>query len=117
MWRQKIGGGFAGPAVAAGRVFVTDYVTEKQPIPSAGRRDKLEGTERVLCLSATDGHVLWEHAYPRSYNISYPAGPRATPTVDGDRVYTLGAEGDLLCLNVADGEVVWFCNLPQMLGL
>jgi outer membrane protein assembly factor BamB len=116
VWRQKIGGGFAGPAVAAGRVFVTDYVTEKQPIPSASRRDKLEGTERVLCLSATDGQVLWEHAYPRSYNISYPAGPRATPTVDGDRVYSLGAEGDLLCLNVADGAVVWSCNLPELLG-
>jgi len=116
IWRQEIGGGFAGPAVAAGRVFVTDYVTEKQPIPSASRRDKLEGTERVLCLSATDGQVLWQHAYPRSYNLSYPAGPRATPTVDGDRVYSLGAEGDLLCLNVADGTVVWSCNLPELLG-
>lgn len=116
LWRQNIGGGFAGPAVADGRVFVVDYVTDKQPIPSASRRDKLEGKERVLCLSAADGQVLWEHAYPRPYNISYASGPRATPTVDEDRVYTLGAEGDLLCLDVAKGTVIWACNLPETFG-
>ncbi len=113
LWRHPVGGGFAGPAVADGRVFVMDYVTDTSPIPSASRRDKLEGTERLLCLSAADGQLLWKHEYARPYNISYPAGPRATPTVDGDRVYSLGAEGNLYCLRVTDGSVVWSHDLPK----
>jgi outer membrane protein assembly factor BamB len=45
--------------------------------------------------------------------VSYPAGPRATPTIDGDRVYTLGAMGDLQCRKVEDGELVWEKNLMK----
>jgi outer membrane protein assembly factor BamB len=45
--------------------------------------------------------------------MSYPYGPRATPTVDGNRVYTLGAAGNLLCLDVVDGDVLWEVDLPQ----
>ncbi|MHB8972953.1 MAG: PQQ-binding-like beta-propeller repeat protein [Pirellulaceae bacterium] len=116
LWRHPVGGGFAGPAVAGGRVFVMDYVTDTQPTPSAGRRDKLEGTERLLCLSAAEGKLLWKQEYARPYNISYPAGPRATPTVDEDRVYTLGAEGNLNCRQVADGSVVWSRDLPKEYG-
>jgi outer membrane protein assembly factor BamB len=112
-WRQAIGGGFAGPAVADGRVFVMDYLTEKPPIPAASRREDLTGTERVLCFAAADGKLLWKHEYDRPYHISYATGPRATPAVDGDRVYTLGAEGDLKCLRVSDGKVVWSRNLPH----
>ncbi|MHB0957872.1 MAG: PQQ-binding-like beta-propeller repeat protein [Pirellulaceae bacterium] len=116
LWRQPLGTGFAGPAVANGRVFVMDYQTDTTPPPSASRRDKLNGTERLVCFSATDGKLLWEHAYARSYNLSYAAGPRATPTVDGDRVYSLGAEGNLHCLRVADGSLVWSRDLPHDYG-
>ena len=42
---------------------------------------------------------MWTHTYAVTYGIDYPSGPRTTPTVDGDRVYTLGTEGDLFCLN------------------
>ena len=103
--------------MAAGRVFVTDYVTAEPPVPAASRRDKLAGTERVLCFSAADGQLLWKHEYDRPYHISYATGPRATPTVDEDRVYTLGAEGNLICLRVADGTVVWSRDLPQGLWI
>ena len=68
LWRQPIGGGFAGPAVADGRVFVMDYQTAEPPVPSASRRDKLSGTERVLCFSATDGKPLWKQEYDRPYH-------------------------------------------------
>jgi outer membrane protein assembly factor BamB len=67
----------------------------------------------VLCFDAQTGRLLWKHEYNCPYNMSYPRGPRATPTVDGGRVYTLGAEGNLLCLNAADGRVVWSKELTK----
>ena len=112
-WRVPIAGGYAGPAVADGRVYVMDYVSSGDRTGDPNSRSSLQGEERVLCFSETDGRLLWKHAYQRSYEISYPAGPRATPTVDGDHVYTLGAEGDLLCLNAEDGRVVWSRYFPR----
>jgi len=111
VWRTPIAGGYSGPAVAAGRVFITDYVTEADVKIANFERKTSTGTERVLCLDEATGAVLWKHAYPVTYTIAYPAGPRCTPTVDGDRVYTLGAEGDLLCLEAATGTVVWSRDL------
>ena len=101
VWRAPVAGGYAGPAIAGGRVFVTDFV----------KTDGMSGTERVLCLDAATGRPLWQHEEPETYTISYPAGPRCTPLVDGDRVYTLGAEGKLLCLAVDDGAVLWARDL------
>lgn len=112
-WRAAVAGGYAGPAVAAGRVFVADYVTSGDRTPDPNRRSVLQGQERVLCFAAADGRLLWTHAYACPYEISYPGGPRCTPTVDGDRVYTLGAQGDLRCLNVADGSLVWAKNFQR----
>ncbi|MGH9841492.1 MAG: PQQ-binding-like beta-propeller repeat protein [Blastocatellia bacterium] len=98
VWRTPLHGGFAGPAVAAGRVFVTDFKR------SAGKR----GTERALCLDEKSGKILWTREWDADYQgISYDTGPRATPTVDGDRVYVVGASGRLLCLNARTGAVVW----------
>jgi outer membrane protein assembly factor BamB len=116
-WRAEVGMGYSGPAVADGRVFVMDYQTAK-PNEAIGQnnpggRTKLEGTERVVCFDADSGNVLWKHAYEQPYSISYAAGPRCTPTVDGDRVYSLGAEGKLLCLKADDGEVVWQKDLKK----
>jgi outer membrane protein assembly factor BamB len=116
VWRTPIAGGYAGPAVAQGRVFVTDYVSAADITRTNFERDASTGSERVLCLDAATGAVLWKHEYPVTYTISYPAGPRCTPVVDGDHVYTLGAEGDLLCLAVADGTVVWSRDLKQDYG-
>ena len=111
LWRTAIAGGYAGPAVAAGRVFVTDYVTDADVKVANFERKPSTGTERVLCLDEATGRLLWKHEYPVTYTIAYPAGPRCTPTVDGDRVYTLGAEGNLLCLSVADGKILWSRDL------
>src|SRR4030095_11382013 len=63
--------------------------------------------ERILCIDASSGKTLWEHAYPRTYDMGYSAGPRTTPIIANGRVYTLGAMGDLLCLKADTGEVVW----------
>jgi outer membrane protein assembly factor BamB len=118
MWRTPISQGFSGPAVAGDRVFVTDYVVDKgDQAFDSGKRNVLTGTERAHCLDLKTGKIIWTHAYPCQYSISYGLGPRATPTVDGDNVYTLGAEGHLYCLNVADGRVKWMKNLKQDYGV
>jgi outer membrane protein assembly factor BamB len=103
LWTAKIGAGYAGPAVADGRVFVADRIAD-------------ENLERVLCVDAATGNEIWKHPYESRYTISYPLGPRATPTVDGDRVYTLGAMGHLFCFNAAKGDVVWQKYLPDDFG-
>ncbi|QDU26365.1 Quinohemoprotein alcohol dehydrogenase ADH IIB precursor [Anatilimnocola aggregata] len=108
VWRTKIGGGYAGPAVVGDRVYVMDYQRKEGALQNdPGTRNELKGTERVLCLSANDGSLLWKHEYECPYAISYANGPRCTPTVHGDKVYTLGAEGNLFCLEAATGKVVW----------
>ena len=113
-WSVPVGYGYAGPAVADGRVFVPDFVSDGGEITNnPGGRDKLVGKERILCFDAKTGKALWTHVDDQTYELSYPAGPRCTPTVDGDRVYQLGAEGLLTCLRVKDGSVVWQKNLKE----
>jgi outer membrane protein assembly factor BamB len=114
LWRKPISGGFAGPAVASGRVYITDYMKfsgDDRPAPT--KRNDLQGRERVLCLDSKTGEEIWKHEYDCNYTISYPAGPRCTPTVEGGRVFTLGAMGDLVCLDAATGSVTWSKNLTQ----
>lgn len=113
LWRQPLDGGYSGPAVADGRVFITDYVTTDDVQVPNFERKKFTGIERVHCLDQATGKTLWKHEYPVNYTVSYPAGPRCTPTVDGDRVYTLGTEGDLICFRVDTGEVIWSRKLPS----
>src|SRR5262245_42033878 len=114
-WRTPIGAGYSGPVVAQGRVFITDRVLADgttNPKDPFGRT-RVEGKERVLCLEEATGKVLWKHEYDCPYTVSYAAGPRATPAVAGDKVYTLGAMGHLFCFNVKSGDIVWSKNLPK----
>lgn len=110
LWRAPVAGGYAGPAVDAGRVFVMDYVTDDDVKIANFERKPSSGTERILCLDEATGKEKWKVEYPVAYDISYPAGPRCTPTVDGDKVYCLGAVGDLHCLDAATGEIIWKKN-------
>jgi len=106
LWRAGIGGGYAGPSVANGRIYVAD-------------RRLATGTsfERVLCLSEADGTLLWKHEYECPYTISYPAGPRVAPMISAGKVYTLGAEGNLFCLNAKDGEALWSRDFKKEFGI
>jgi outer membrane protein assembly factor BamB len=122
LWRKPLGPGYTGPAVAKKRVYVMDRLrpgdeTGKVPVYKLG-----PGKERVLCLSSADGKLLWKHEYDCVYaKLGYPSGPRTTPLVDGDRVYTLGATGLLFCLDADSGKVLWSkdlqkdCKAPQPL--
>ncbi len=109
VWRAPIGPGYGGPAVADGRVFVTDF--ERLP----GNH----GRERLVVLEETTGKQLWEHSWETDLAGLMPAysnGPRATPTVDGDRVYVLGSAGCLAALAVEDGRVLWQVDLVADYG-
>jgi outer membrane protein assembly factor BamB len=118
LWRMPIDGGFSGPAVAAGKVYVMDYVTAAdRSNPGPSTRKKIDGKERVLCFSAADGKPLWEHAYDCEYFVSYESGPRCTPTVAGGKVYTLGAMGDLHCLDADSGKLIWQKDLKKEYGI
>ncbi len=107
-WRIPVGGGYAGPAVADGLVYLSDFVKESgDAFNNPGKRADLKGKERVLCVKASDGSEVWKHEFPCTYKISYPAGPRATPTVAAGKVYVLGAEGNLFCLDAKTGREIW----------
>ena len=101
LWRAPIDGGYSGPTVAGGRVYLTDRrVSEVE--------DGEPETERVLCFDAETGESLWTHEYEASYaGVSYEAGPRVSVLVDGGRATSLGTMGHLVCLDAADGEVLW----------
>lgn len=107
-WRQPLGAGYSGPAVANSRVYVMDRVREESNSPGENfRRGTIPGSERVLCLDEATGEIVWKYEYDCPYDVSYPAGPRVTPLVAGGRVYTLGTEGNLFCLDAKSGKVVW----------
>ncbi len=119
-WRAKVGGGFSGPAVANGRVYLMDRQLAggaKNPSDPFARGSSIPGTERVLCLNEADGTVSWHHDYDCPYTISYASGPRATPTVSGGKVYALGAEGQLHCLDAMTGKLVWSRDFKTEFGI
>lgn len=113
LWRTKISGGYSGAAVAQGKVMITDFVTDANVKIGNFERREFSGTERIICLDESNGKELWKHEHSVNYTISYPSGPRCTPVIEGDRVYTLGAEGHLFCFNLEDGSMVWSKELKQ----
>src|SRR5262249_9734269 len=123
LWRTPVGVGYAGPAVVGNRVFVADYLTQDDvKKDSTGgladfKRAAPPGAERVLCLRADPGDLLWKPESPCKYAIASPAGPRCTPTVLGGKVYALGAMGNLLCLDAEKGTVLWSKDFPKDYGV
>ncbi len=116
-WRTEIGAGYSGPSVVGNRLYVMDRIEDKGKgieVENAIRKaGQVPGIERVLCLDTESGDTLWSHQYDCPYKIAYPTGPRCTPAVDGEHVYTLGAMGHLICLNSKFGDVVWEKDLSK----
>jgi outer membrane protein assembly factor BamB len=119
LWRMPLGTGYSGPAVADRRLYVMDRQRAKGPDgkPLRPTRQGILGKERVLCFGAADGKLLWKHEYECPYKVSYPSGPRTTPLISEGRVYTLGAMGDLFCLDARTGKPVWERHLMKDYGL
>lgn len=119
VWRTPIAAGYSGPAVVGSRVYLMDReVPENIPKPkSAFDASRIPGNERVLCLDANDGRILWHRDYESSYTVSYAAGPRTTPIVADGRVYSLGTMGNLACQDAADGKLIWERDFVKEYGL
>jgi outer membrane protein assembly factor BamB len=98
---SNIGGGFGSIAVGGDRIFVQ------------GMRD---GRSVVSALDRADGTPVWARNIGAAGNNYQGSGPRGTPTVDGDRLYALTENGDLVCLRVGDGSVVWQRNILKDFG-
>ena len=99
VWEMETGNGYSCPAVVGDRLVYIHRV----------------GNEEVVeCLRADTGEYLWSFGYPTGYRDRYGFGngPRCGPVVDGDLVYTYGAEGKLHCLNLATGDVLWRRDIP-----
>jgi outer membrane protein assembly factor BamB len=118
-WRTPIGGGYSGPAVSDGRVYVMDrqLATNTTNPSNAFSRGQIPGAERILCLNEADGKVLWTHEYDSAYTVSYASGPRVTPAVNEKCVYSVGAEGDLVCLDAKNGKKIWARNFGKDYGV
>jgi outer membrane protein assembly factor BamB len=103
LWRHPCGGGYASFAIL-GDFLVT--IEQRGP------------NEAVVCYDANTGLERWTHEYPASFfeGMGGP-GPRATPTIDGTDVFSLGAIGDLYCLDLATGEPRWNVNILTGNGL
>jgi outer membrane protein assembly factor BamB len=99
LWQAPGGEGYSSFAVSGNRAYTMLYQ---------------DGQEVVVCLDAATGKELWRHAYEAPSRSDYP-GPRSTPTVDGDRVYTVGIRGMLHCLDAATGKVRWQHDLDKEL--
>jgi outer membrane protein assembly factor BamB len=93
-WQKEIGAGFAGPAVAQGKVFI---------FHRAGNEEQLD------CLDAATGNVAWSNGYAATYrdDFGFDPGPRAVPTVADGRVFTYGADGMISAVGVRTGTTLW----------
>jgi len=94
LWKTKVGEGWSGPIVASNRVALFHRLNDK---------------EVVDCLNATNGARLWRSDYPTTYrdDFGFDAGPRATPAIDANRVFTFGADGVLNCWDFFSGANIW----------
>jgi len=102
VWKATgAGAGYSSLAIASGRIF------------TMGVRG---GREYVIAFDVATGKEVWATANGGVFSNDKGDGPRGTPTVDGDRLYALGGNGDLSCLETKSGRVVWTMNILQKFG-
>jgi outer membrane protein assembly factor BamB len=94
LWQKEVGEGYSAPVVAGERLILFHRVGDE---------------EIVECLDAASGKEIWKHREATNYRdmLGKGDGPRSTPLIAGERVYTLSPGGRLQCLKLTDGENVW----------
>ena len=101
VWRKPLGEGFSGLSVSGSRLYT---------MFSKGTN------EYAVCLDAADGTEIWKTRTGAKYMESHGNGPRSTPTIEGDRLYTMGASGELFALDAMSGKVLWKRDLRMEFG-
>ncbi len=102
VWEFKdCGIGYAGPAIVGSRLYIL------------GSRD---GEEFLLCVDTTNGEEVWASPLGEEFENSWGNGPRATPAIEGEFVYAVGAEGRLSCFCIEDGSEVWSVTMQDLGG-
>jgi len=95
LWSAEVGKGYSGPVAKDGRVYQFSLIG---------------GDDTLTCYDANTGKPLWTESYDGGWDGSYP-GTRATPYIEGDRIYTLGGSGELTARELASGEQLWRMNV------
>ena len=95
MWTADVGQGYSSPVAQAGRVYLFSLIDRK---------------DTLTCYDATKGNVIWSKTYDGGWTGSYP-GTRATPHIEGKRIYTYGGAGDLVARDLATGDQLWRVNV------
>lgn len=102
LWKLAVGGGFASPVIAGGKLVYLDERDQK---------------ETAHCLDAATGKEIWSVPFSDSYQDEWGAGPRSTPFIDGDRVYAQSCRGEFRCLSLADGKTIWQTSFEKDFGV
>jgi outer membrane protein assembly factor BamB len=100
LWSADVGVGYSSPIASGGRVYVFSLTDD---------------TETLTCFDANSGRIIWNQPGGHGRTNSYP-GTRATPTIDGADIFTLGGTGDLVCRDLASGNARWTKNVLAETG-
>lgn len=103
VWQMKVGEGFSAPVVADRRLVLFHRVGDK---------------ERLDCVEARTGKMVWQHEYPTDYEDAYDRGngPRATPAIANGRVFAFGPAGMLTCVSFTNGAKLWSVDTQKEFG-
>jgi outer membrane protein assembly factor BamB len=102
IWKAKgAGSGYSSMAIANGRLYTMGLRGER---------------EYVVAFDVATGKEVWATAHGGAFRNDRGDGPRGTPTVDGDRVFALGGDGDLSAFDARTGKIVWTMNILQKFG-
>jgi outer membrane protein assembly factor BamB len=104
VWAHSRGESYSAPSISGNRLI---------------HHTRFQGLEKIECLDTATGGLLWSDGVPTTYRdrFNYLNGPRASPAIDGDRVYTLGVQGILDCHRLQDGKLLWRRKLGEEFGV
>ena len=100
LWAADVGLGYSSPVAAAGRIYLFSMS---------------DRTDTLTAFDANSGKIVWSVEGGEGFTKSY-VGTRATPAIDGDRIYTYGGQGDLTCRDLANGRERWKLNVLKETG-
>ena len=102
VWKATgAGGGYSSLAIADGRIY------------TQGLRG---GREYIIAFDVATGKEVWAMPHGEAFRNDRGDGPRGTPTIDGDKLYALGGNGDLACLDARTGRTIWTMNVLKKFG-